>query len=171
MSIKKEPLSSNDERDSDVERKRLAKNAREAERRRQQRLEKARAVTTSTFKGSSVGRVKAEEPSTPQRQGSINMIPHSSGRQSPIPPGEHTRQPWATGYKFTIEEDQFLCDYAQILVERDHTISASAIADKVHAKVGAILRRLYYVLTSLEVAASFIKFMEGSYRESNPGQT
>ncbi|KAF8905522.1 hypothetical protein CPB84DRAFT_1771647 [Gymnopilus junonius] len=133
--VKTEPLSSNDEIDSDAERKRLAKNAREAERRKRQRSDKERAAKPTSSKSSTASRVKAEEPSTLRRKESINIAPYLNGRRSPIPPGEHTRQPWSTGYKFTVEEDQFLIEYAQVLIERDYMVSIAAIADRVYSKM------------------------------------
>ena len=82
-----------------------------------------------------------EAPSTPRKSNptpaSVVGAPRSNGRPSPPPPPEYARLQWANGYKFTVEEDQFIADYTQVLVERDHLVSISVIAEKIRAKVGA----------------------------------
>ncbi|PPQ97069.1 hypothetical protein CVT26_001251 [Gymnopilus dilepis] len=139
MTIKKEPLSSEEERIPSAEQKRLAKNAREAERRQRMRLEKERSTVAPSPKVSAPSKIKVEAPSTPRKSNptpaSVADAPRSNGRPSPPPPPEYARLQWANGYKFTVEEDQFIADYTQVLVERDHLVSISVIAEKIRAKM------------------------------------
>ncbi|KDR84926.1 hypothetical protein GALMADRAFT_233396 [Galerina marginata CBS 339.88] len=121
---KVEQLSSDD----DAERKRVARNAREADRRRQSKLDKE-AETKAARK--IISKTKTEGSPTLKKNHSLDET-SLVGRRTPTPPGEHTRQPWGNNYRFSSAEDKFALDYAEILLDRDHTISHSALGSKIH---------------------------------------
>lgn len=114
-----------DSQDSEVDtarEKMLAyKREREAIRRHERKLEKqAEAATRPKLKN-----LKPKPPS-PSRL---------AGPRTPTPPPEHLREPRGNHYRFSAGENDFAMRYGKILVDRDHTVSLSAICSAIHKKV------------------------------------
>lgn len=136
----------------DRERKRLERNERQNQRRREIRLEKAEEeakARQSSSQATPQKKVKqtvnavastsqaASQKKVERQNGSTASVTESvtTGRRTPPIPGEHTRQMWGGGYKFSDIENEFAINYAQILIERDHTISSTALAGEIYKKV------------------------------------
>jgi len=58
-----------------------------------------------------------------------------AGPRTPTPPPEHLREPRGNHYRFSAGENEFAMRYGKILVDRDHTVSLSAICSRIHKKV------------------------------------
>ena len=107
----------------ELERRRLAKNARTRARRQRVREEAAQSSTQL------------------QKQESINKntstaLGAHSGPPSPTPPPEHTRETVGNCFKFTDSEHKYALNYVQVLLARDHEISSHALGAALHDKVG-----------------------------------
>lgn len=129
--------SSSDEESLDAaEKKRLAKNQKEAERRKRLMSEKDTAKSKATPKPSSSQPVAlpARTPK-PIPKARKKAAASTSGPRAPTPPGEHTREIWGPGYKFSPAEDEYALRYAKILIDHDHVISLSAIGKAVFEQV------------------------------------
>ena len=57
------------------------------------------------------------------------------GPLSPTPPLDNTREAFGGGFKFTESERAYAIKYVQVLLARDHEISATAIGAALHNKV------------------------------------
>lgn len=117
-----------------AERKRLEKNAREVERKRRMKIEmeqEAKRTGSSTpARGKTpkrtVRRVKSDDVSYPRA---------TNGPRTPSPPPESAREPCPQGYRFSRAEDDFALQFAKILIDRDYTISQSAVTSAIHKRV------------------------------------
>ncbi|KAF8202872.1 hypothetical protein BJ912DRAFT_1101632 [Pholiota molesta] len=110
--------------------------------------EKDRTASTSSIKAStsSNGNI-ANEPSAPKkkrgRPRKYDPTTTSAGPRSislsyppsPRVPGAHTQVPYGKGFKFSPEENEFATAYAKVLIERDYTISTSAIGNAMYQKL------------------------------------
>jgi hypothetical protein len=122
---KRTVTASQDEGASDeLERRRLAKNARQSARRQWAREEAAQSSTQRQKKKSI-----SKNPITP--------LPTHSGPPSPTPPLEHTREAVGNHFKFTDSERTYATKYMQVLLARDHEMSTTAIGAALHNKVGS----------------------------------
>lgn len=74
------------------------------------------------------GKVKTDDPEV-ARVGSVH------GRRSPTPPPEHTRKSTSRGFIYSEHERDYVKRYATVLLERDHQMTSTAIAQKLYQKV------------------------------------
>jgi len=122
-----------------VEKRRLAKNALQNERRARNKIEKEKEQEekfrmkpqSSTMpRASSTRRTKfTEKDSYPKA---------TDGPRTPTPP-QNSREICPTGYRFSQAENEFALQYAKILIDRDHTVSQSLVISAIHEKVGCLL--------------------------------
>jgi hypothetical protein len=107
----------------ELERRRLAKNARTRARRQRVREEAAQSST------------QLQKKESISKNTSTALRAHF-GPASPTPPLEHTRENVGNHFKFTDSEHTYAIKYAQVLLARDHEISSHAIGAALHDKVG-----------------------------------
>lgn len=139
-----------DENAMRAEEKRLLKNERQNERRKERKLEELAQASRLTLmegqakkdmlaeglrkaEGKAAARAKMTKASSPV----IANVAKMTGPPSPPAPPEYTRKLCGQGYAFTCEERNFASDYAEVLIERDHTVSTSAIGTAIYKKVSA----------------------------------
>ena len=108
------------ESSDELERRRLAKNARESA--RKQRIREVAQSSTQSQKKNSIN-----------INTSIALRAHS-GPPSPTPPVN--REAFGNHFKFTDSECTYAIKYVQVLLARDHEISSNAIGAALHDKVG-----------------------------------
>ena len=150
------PIKSHNQSD-ELERKRLAKNARKSARRRQLREEREEAAQSST------------RPQKKEESISINTSTAGrahSGPPSPTPPLKHTREAVGGHFRFTDSERTYAIKYAQVLLARDHEISGHAIAAALYDKVGSIL--LSTLVIDLSVRCLIIRLAHGEVISVRP---
>ena len=104
-----------------------SKRAREAIRRNERRLEKQ----AEAARPSKTIKPKPKE----NRTTTIASPSRPAGPRTPTPPPEHLREARGNNYRFSAPENDFALRYGKILVDRDHTISLSAISSAIHKKV------------------------------------
>jgi hypothetical protein len=124
----------------ETERKRLEKNARQAERR--MRLKMAKEQEAEQNDNPSPATVKTPKP-TPRRVKSIGAsYPKATyGPRTPSPPAESARERCPQGYKFSQAENDFALRFGKTMLDRDHTISQSAVVNAIYKKVGSYLEK------------------------------
>ena len=132
----------------ELERRRLAKNARESARRQRLRGEAAELSTP------------------PKKKNAINKntdisLPAHSGPPSPTPPLQHTREMAGGSFKFTDSEREYAIKYAEILFARDHEISNSAVGAALHKKVGGSYPIVNHFVIHLLVRCPIIRLIHG----------
>jgi hypothetical protein len=116
------------------------KRAREAIRRNERKQEKqAEEEARSTSKLKTV-KPKPKKLISPKNMVSPTAASASrpAGPRTPTPPPEYVREARGHNYRFSAAENDFALRYGKILVDRDHTISLSAISSAIHKKVTAI---------------------------------
>ncbi|KAF9535411.1 hypothetical protein CPB83DRAFT_901138 [Crepidotus variabilis] len=120
-------VESEDPMEDEQERQRLAKMA---ERRKQKLLakEEEKRRERMAVKAKEVKLVTKAKPG--RQKVSKQVIPGArpGGERTPSPPPESDKQLTGMGFKFTDAEDQFARKYAKILIDRDHTITRTAVA-------------------------------------------
>jgi len=118
-----------------AERKRLAKNARQTEKRFRMKIGQA------ANQNPPLGSVKPPKP-TPKRAKSVeaNYPRATDGPRTPSPPPESTRETCPQGYKFSQPENEFALQFAKTLIDRDYKISQSAVVNAIHKKVSGFRR-------------------------------
>ena len=121
----------------EAERKRLAKNARQTERRHRMALEQVATQNSSP----SLRSVKPPKP-TPKRAMSVdaNYPRATDGPRTPSPPPESTRETCPQGYKFSRAENDFALQFAKTLIDRDYKISQTVVVNAIHKKVSGTRR-------------------------------
>ncbi|CAA7258689.1 unnamed protein product [Cyclocybe aegerita] len=121
------------------EEKRLKKNQKEAERRqkmRQQQSHTKPASQVSKPASSASTSTKAPGPKpSPKKRTSSGKKAVPVGPRPPTPPPEHTRQPWASGFRFSPIEDEYALLYAKVLLDHDRTTSMNAVATALHRQM------------------------------------
>ena len=120
----------------EAERKRLAKNVREAERRMRIKMAKEQEAMQNT---SPSPVVKTPKP-TPRRAKSVDAsYPKATdGPRTPSPPPEDTRETCPQGYRFSQAENDFALRFAKTMIDRDYTISQTAVVNAIHKKVSVL---------------------------------
>lgn len=116
-------IAQDDDSSDGMERRRLAKNSKEAGRRQRLREEAAQVSTQLKTKKKSISK-------------NIDVPPAHSGPPSPTPPLEHTREMVGGNFKFTDSERAYAIKYVEVLLARDHEISGSVMGAALHKKVG-----------------------------------
>lgn len=62
----------------------------------------------------------------------------SGGPRTPSPPPESALETCPQGYKFSRAENDFALRFAKVMIDRDYTISQSAVVNAIHKKVGVL---------------------------------
>ncbi|KIM48258.1 hypothetical protein M413DRAFT_62764 [Hebeloma cylindrosporum] len=119
--------------DVDAPREKLlaAKRAREAIRSNERKLEKQTEAARPLPKPRPI-KPKPPKQTSPNR---MESPLRPAGPRTPTPPPEHLRERMGSHYRFSAAENEFAVRYGKILVDRDHTISASAICSAIHKKL------------------------------------
>lgn len=132
----------------DEDRKRLGKNERERERKKMQKEQEAKRSATPVFTRTNFPKAR--------RGKSVDVAyPRATdGPRTPSPPPEYTREPCPQGYKFSRAEDDFALRFAKILIDRDYTISQSAVISAIHKKVSFLFESPWKLTNSLNHIAS-----------------
>jgi hypothetical protein len=132
-----EPESDDDPPSIDeAERRRLAKNARESERRKKNKMVKEQEAMQNTSRSPAV---KTPKP-TPKRAKSVDVsYPRATdGPRTPSPPPGSTRETCPQGYKFSPAENDFALRFAKTMIDRDYKISQTAVITAIHKKVSVL---------------------------------
>lgn len=162
----------------EAERKRLAKNLKERQRRQRiqnelrafrdsSRPESPVASAGSSSQPSSQKKKRGRgRPKNPNAMAITSDTGRSTGPPSPTPPGEHTQVIHYKGFKFSPEEDAFAIAYGKVLVERNHEVSLSSVSNAIYKKVCLwyILCIVFCVDDRIVAAASYTQFMAESPR-------
>jgi len=124
------------------------KRAQEAIRRNERKLEKQ-----AEEEARSASKLKTVKPKPKKLISTKKMVSpviagpsRPAGPRTPTPPPEYLREARGHNYRFSAAENDFALRYGKILVDRDHTISLSAICNAIHKKVAVIL--LFYLACS-----------------------
>ncbi|KAG5638651.1 hypothetical protein H0H81_011203 [Sphagnurus paluster] len=143
---RKREISHNDEEETvedRAERKRLERNRRQTERRNALKLKEE--ITTPVKKGKHVSKISAKSHSQPTPKPIQSVADDPSRPRSPTPPPEHTRKRRGTGegYYYSEHEYEYCKRYVKVLLERDHKMTMSAIAQALYkkAKYAELLKR------------------------------
>lgn len=127
--------SDDDEKAIRAEEKRLERNERQNQRRRERKLEEESQSSKPKLSQNAAKKAMLAEGLRKAEEKAASQATNITGRHTPPIPPEHTRRLLGNGYSFTHEERKFASDYAEVLLERDHTTSTTAIATAVHKKV------------------------------------
>jgi hypothetical protein len=120
----------------EVERRRLARNAQQAERRLRMKIEQANQNSSPPL-----GSVKPRKPTLKRAKSVDANYPRATdGPRTPSPPPESSRETCPQGYKFSRAENDFALQFAKTLLDRDYKISQSAVVNAIHKKVSGLRR-------------------------------
>lgn len=114
-----------------------AKRAREAIRREERKLEKQAEAAARPAPKLKPIKPKPQNNISPNKMDStiVGSPSRPAGPRTPTPPPEHLRETRGNHYRFSAAENDFALRYGKLLVNRDHTISLSAISSAIQKKV------------------------------------